>query len=257
VAIFTNRLVRQGKCLLWKHGWEDVLEIAYPAPTDPNHILTSNPLSRPDSLREVLAFVAGQFDPQKYDFVLITKSHGSTTKAITPRLTVRAEETSRAELLRVASEQIADDELPEWAGRLGISKAEYFAILNEARQRHGMHFSLVYMEACNANTEEVRQQQLPANVDRLMYLRDDANYINLLYADILQGMARGDRLSDAVTRNLPSKFLVLSNGVDGASDSSNGLSMPLWAYFIPLIVWMAWVLWRLWMKKRVTRHEAL
>ena len=99
--------------------------------------------------------MANQFAPAKHEFVLITQSHGSGKKAITPRLIVRAEETNREELLKIAAEQVESDQLPNWAGKLGISKSDYFSILEDAGARLKMRFSLVYLEACNAYTKEI------------------------------------------------------------------------------------------------------
>jgi hypothetical protein len=253
-VIVTNRLVRQGKCLIWRHGWEKFREFEFPSPRDPNYILAANPLSRPETMKSVLSYVANQFAPAKHDFILITQSHGSGKKAITPRLIVRAEETNREELLKIAAEQVEGDQLPNWAGKLGISKSDYFSILDEAGERLKMRYSLVYLEACNAYTEEIVPDRLPRNVDRLLVIREKANYINILYADILQGMHPGDRLTDALPRNLPSKFVLLGRDLPlpPPPGTATAWSFPVWVYFTPLGLWIGWVIWQWgpWGKKK-------
>ena len=87
---------------------------------------------------------------------------------------------------------------------------------------------------------------MPRNVDRLLVIREKANYINILYADILQGMHAGDRLADALPRNLPSKFVLLGRDLPlpPPPGTSTARSVPLWVYFSPLGLWIAWVIWQ-------------
>lgn len=230
-VIFTNRLVRQGKCLMWRHGWQAFKETGFPAPHHDNYILTANPLSDPRTMRDVLACAARWFPPDKHQFILIAKSHGSGNKAITPRLVVRAEETSREELLRVTAGEADGDQRSEWAGRLGIAKDEFFTILGEAH----IHFSLVYWEACEALSHEFRPSQIPDNVDRLLLIGENAHYINVLLGDVLAGVRDGERMSEAMPQNLPSKFIIVG-------DQRPGLGSR-WVYFIPLGLFVVWVAW--------------
>ena len=249
--IFTNRLVRQGKCFEWRHGWASFRELGFPVPQDDNYILAANPLSRSDTLRDVLTFVAKEFPPLRHEFLFITKSHGSSRKAVTPRLAVRAEETNREELLRVAADQVGEEQLPDWAGRLGISKDDYFSIFADAGRRLQMNFSLIYSEACNAYTEDVRPDRLPDNVGGLLLIQRDSKYINLLYGDILKRMQPSDRLADVLPRNLPSKFIMISRNL-ASPLSPTTWSVPLWVYFTPLALWIVWIAlqWEPWSKKK-------
>jgi hypothetical protein len=246
--ILTNRLARRGKCLLFKPGWSQFRETDFATPQDENYILAANPLSLPKTLQGALALAAEHFAPDQHDFVLITKSHGSVLKALTPRLVVRAEETNRGELLQIASPAAEHDRAPDWAGKLGVSKDDYFSIITQAGKRLQMQFSLVYWEACNAFTNDIQQRKLPDNVERLLLIRHDANYVNLLYADILQGMHAEGRLAEALVSNLPPKF-ALQRRDQGwwltASDTSHSDDrwvVPRTLYFLPLalaIVWLA------------------
>lgn len=241
--IFTNRLARDGRCLVWKEGWPQFRQMPFAVESDENFILAANPLSQVKTLANALAFAANEFDPKNHEFVLVTKSHGSVGKAITPRLVVRADETSKDELLRVASNQNPSTEMPSWAGKLGISKSDYLTILANAHQDHGMNFSLVFMESCNAISQEIQSDHLPKNVTNLMVIKGHANYINIIWADELQGLSKTDRLSETLLRNRNSKFVVL-----GSKDFANQLGenphaqkLPLGIYLVPLILWIAWV----------------
>lgn len=236
VVIFTNRLVRDGTCLIWKRGAERFETIAFVPPDTDHLVLKSNPLSDRDVFTRALALVAEQFPPPLHRFVLITKSHGSREKALTPRLAVRAEETNREELLKVASPDTPDDELPSWVGRLGVSKADYLTTLAEAGQQRDMRFSLVFLEACEAATEEVGPDRLPPNVDRLLLMRQNSNYINILWADVLRDLQPGERLADAAIEHLPAKFLVQTHD-SPPINSAPATSWPLWVYFAPLLAW--------------------
>ncbi len=215
-------------------------------PADPNYILAANPLSKPETLYAALAFAAKEFPPVGHRFILMTGSHGNASKALTPRLAIRAEKTNREEVLRMTAGQPVGETLPEWSGSLGITKTEYVRALADAGRDHGMHFSLVFMEACSAYTNELRPENLPENVERLMVIRKPCHYINLLLGDILYDMKPSDRLADAMTRGLPPKFLILRHGDEAPPDASPPASQTLtWLYFIPLGGWIGWVLWRL------------
>jgi len=189
-------------------------------PADPNYILAANPLSKPETLYAALAFAAKEFPPVGHRFILMTGSHGNASKALTPRLAIRAEKTNREEVLRMTAGQPVGETLPEWSGSLGITKTEYVRALADAGRDHGMHFSLVFMEACSAYTNELRPENLPENVERLMVIRKPCHYINLLLGDILYDMKPSDRLADAMTRGLPPKFLILRHGDEAPPDAS-------------------------------------
>src|SRR6202023_2756110 len=104
-------------------------------------------------------------------------------------------------------------------------------------------------------TEEVRRQPLPENVDRLMLLLTDADYTNLLYADILRRMGKEDRLSDVLTRKLPPKFVVLRAGGAGVS-AARTFSIRSWAYFVPLGLWGLWMVWRWQGREKTTGRQS-
>lgn len=102
MLIFSNRLVRQGKYLLLREQTA-AEEFAIHLTSSDNFILTSSPLARPEMFERALKGAGRRCDPARHDFVLVTKSHGNDEMALTPRLVVRASETTKEELLTVAT----------------------------------------------------------------------------------------------------------------------------------------------------------
>lgn len=252
LLIATNRLLRGGQCLLWKPYQKDVQQTAMP--TDVRHenfILQANPLSRADILSNVLAYAAGEFDPERYRFVLIIKSHGSGSKVITPRLAVRASETSREEILRLARDEVPEAELPLWTDRLGITKPEFIQVLENAGRQHDMRFSLVFLEACNVTAHEFALAELPEHASRLLVIRERANYLNLLYADIVQQQTKDRSFSESLLEQTSDKFVIV-----GTSDSlfAGWLAYERLLYFLPLVLWLGWIGWR---RRRDAQRVAL
>lgn len=244
LVVITNQLFRSSKCLLWKPGDDRVQAAQLPIDSaHDNFILAANPLSRADMLEAALSYVAKQFDPRQHRFVLILKSHGSETKIATPRLAVRAEETNRDEILRIANSETPDEELPLWINQLGITKPELFSVLREVGSRQGMDFSLVFVEACHAARHRFSRDDLPHNVERLLLIRERANYINVLYADIVQRQDEAGAFSTALLLDLPAKFTLIDYDGQPNADSLRR-SWPRMAYFFPLILWLACVGWR-------------
>ncbi|EMI43602.1 secreted protein [Rhodopirellula sp. SWK7] len=240
LVVLTNGMFRSGKYLLWKPGFDRAQETPLPiASSHPNLILAANPLSRADTIAAVLSFVATQFDPNENRFVLVIKSHGSGTKVMTPRLAVRATDTNRNEVLRVANNQAPAGELPLWTDRLGVSKPEFLSILGDAGRHQQMNFSLVYLEACNAMKHEFAFDQLPTNVEQLLLIRERANYVNIPYADVVQRQSQCGSFSKALLAILPNKFVVLG-GHHRASCTLFSKSIPDLGYFIPLALWLLW-----------------
>ena len=84
-------------------------------------------------------------------------------------------------------------------------------------------------------------QKLPDNVERLLVTWQDTHYINFLSSDILCNMEEGERLSEAMTRDLPPKFVILDKSM---SARSRAWSISLWVYFLPLGLFIAWCVWR-------------
>jgi hypothetical protein len=236
-VLFTNRLVRSGKFLLFRPGWEEFQEAAFAPPQFDNYILTSNPLCVEEVFAAVLGEVAKRFDPGRHDFVLITKSHGSKTMSLVPRLAVRHEETSREEVLDVVEGTLPESQRPSWVGRLGVTKERYLTVLEAAGTNQGMVFPLVVMESCDGAIDERLQARLPANVRALCVIdRYSATYINLLYGDILQQDFAHATLAGVMRRFTSTKFTM----VDHAPTRSPAVTGPRLAcllYYAPLAGW--------------------
>ncbi|MBY0515092.1 MAG: hypothetical protein K2P78_14460 [Gemmataceae bacterium] len=154
---FTNRLARRGTCLKVLPDRLEPVELPFAVPPDPNYVLASNPLSKAETLAAALALAAREFPPDRHEFVLVVKSHGNAKRVITPRWAVRAEETSREEMLAVAAGTHPGPP-PAWAGRLGVGKPEFLAVLGAS----GLPFALVDVEACGTDTPEFGRENLPA-----------------------------------------------------------------------------------------------
>jgi len=249
-VIFTNRLVREGKYLVFRRGDRKFREVKIEPPRFENYIVTSNPLCDPEVFARMLHEVAQQFNPAERRFVLVTKSHGSKLMSLTPRLAVRFQETSRDEILAVVERRIPKDRTPSWVGKLGTKKETYLAVLANAGRLDGMKFRLVCMESCDGGMSDELKAQLPENVERLCVIdKYSANYINLLYGDILQQDFATATLADVVNRFLSSKFTVIAHKVLVSQQPSSGAASWLTRYglvcLVPLFVWISLVVvWR-------------
>ena len=243
-VFFTNRMVRRGKCLIARPG-QPPTEVPFAVPPDPNYILTSNPLAKADTVAAALAFAGREFPPDRHEFVLVVKSHGSPKRVVTPRWVVRAEETSCEEVLSIAA-GTRPGPLPEWAGRLGIGKPEFLAALAAS----GLSFALVDVEACGTDTPEFARENLPPNVDRLMHVGRGKPYkISMLWSDVLWDRPKGERFWESMLRHRSAKFVVLTrDGVPPVADVPTaappaGRPFP-WPWFLPLGVWVGWAVGR-------------
>jgi len=241
-VVFTNRLVRNGKYLIFRGGDTKAEEGTIEPLPSGNFILTSNPLARADMFARGLSEVAKRFDPTRHNFVLVTTSHGNTRMAMTPRLCVRAAETTREELLAVGAGQVSDDELPSWADRLGVTKDQYFDVLGKLGQEHGMQFDLVFMLACNGTLDDVTIRP-PKNVRKLyMTGPNKAAHGSLDYVDLLALYDGETPLADIFERELAPRFPVLVRGDGPPSYRRFPWHTPL--YWLPLAFCLASFVWR-------------
>ena len=238
VVIFTNRLARSGSMLVSRVGESKFHSQSFTVDESDNYISQSNPLASPATFKQALQSVMEHFDPHKYRYVLITKSHGNQELAMTPRLVVRHEETDREEILGLFKGDLDEDELPEWTKvTLGTTKEDYFAVLSELGKSHGMQFSLVVMESCKSSPSETGgDYQLPSNVDHLLAtLGLNCEYYSFDYGEVLTAAARGQGLQQAFAENRPEYF--------GAVAHANPLGR-LWMYYLPLLLVVGTILLR-------------
>ncbi|NUQ62492.1 MAG: hypothetical protein HUU20_08385 [Pirellulales bacterium] len=99
-VVVTNRLARDKQFLYVlpgsggkiARGQLDIPDFKHP-------IYRSYPLSHEDGFEAVLAAVAKVFTPSRYDFVLVTKSHGAPDRALTTTTAVQTSKTTREKLI--------------------------------------------------------------------------------------------------------------------------------------------------------------
>ena len=247
-VIFSNRLTRAGTCLVVR---PDAPPVPHPftVPPDDHYIVAANPLSKASTLSAALATAAAVFPPDQHDFLLVTQSHGSKVMALTPRLAVRHEETTREELLARATETPPPGPPPAWANTVGVTKPQLLAALADAGRDHAMHFSLVYVEACHTDTPEFARENLPPNVDRLLFIRSGAWRLNVLYLDVQRERRPGETFADALVRTRSSKYVVVERAWPGWAFLR---SVP-WLYLAPLAVWFLWLADRTRLTRRLRR----
>lgn len=229
VIIFTNRLVRSGKFLVKETG--PAKDTAIPPPKFISYILTSNPLASPETLQLALTETAKLFDPKLFDFVLITKSHGTSKLALTPRLAVRAEETNQQQLLALLRDENGNHEDVPWIrNRLGIPKEELFSILNNAGKKDGMFFRLVFLESCSSELSQSDTPQtaiqMPTNVASLVTTHGETPYRTVDYASLLK-----DPAHEAFSAKLEKQLSALSQE---SKTQRKGSSMWRFLYYLPL-----------------------
>jgi len=235
--LVTNHLARSGRYRYYDRAAGRFLEAALTFPPSDDYVLQSNPLVRGEALEAVLAEAARRYDPAAHRFVLITKSHGGPEHALAVRLPRHHEEISREQLL--ASLAGDADEIPA-PPKIGVTKAEYFALLDRAGRRHGLQFSLVFMEACRGIFAPGEEQTLPTNV-RLLYTSGNRSlqYSTLDYAALLSQIKPDRPFSAVLDEYLLPRYMALYRE-----------RQSLWRkliWFAPLaaiLIWFAWVLLR-------------
>jgi hypothetical protein len=85
---------------------------------------------------------------------------------------------------------------------IGITKPEYFAILNRAGQKLGMTFPLVLMESCHGTFADGQHCGLPTNVDKLFSSGDRyTHYATLNYDDLFRSVDKTHSFADALTNS--------------------------------------------------------
>ncbi len=187
-VIFTNRLSREGHFLILTPGMNGLSTGDLLRPRSDNIIEDSNPLATAAGLKMALSRAAATFDPHKYWFILVTKSHGAKELALTPRLSVIANGTNQKELIEILNnEDTITHPLPNWIKhRLGTSKERYFELLEEAYSEYGMQFPIVFMESCESSIEKLdNEKRLSLNSVGLLFSTEGSTPYRLLNYSIL------------------------------------------------------------------------
>ncbi|MDX1964280.1 MAG: hypothetical protein SFX18_14090 [Pirellulales bacterium] len=245
VVIATNQLAQQGIYRLYDPQTLQFVNVPCKFPTTHDYILASNPLVMADSLALILTETARKFDPARYRFVLITKSHGSPEYALTVRLPRHHEDITREQLLAsLAGTLTVSHPKP----KIGISKQEYLRLLHNAGSRYKMKFQLVFIEACQGVFAEVEAESLPTNVEVLFSSGNRGlqyqtlNYPSLLSAPDDSKTSLSQKLNDFLAPNYLAIYRVTS---------WNWLA---WAALIPLLLMLAWTIFKLIRSKTITNR---
>jgi hypothetical protein len=237
VFIFTNRLGRKGHFLLKKKEEPGVQSLDFKTPIFDSYILSSNPLSDARTFKEALNAVVRLYNPNKYDFVLISKSHGASNLALTPRLAVRAEQTSPSELISLL--QGNANPLPDWAkNRLGIQKADFMSILGKAGQDAGMFFRLVFLESCysEVSTEDSQgtSTSVPHNISALVTTHGETPYRSVNYAELFN-TSSNELFSARLIEQLAS-ISASQKPVPSLPSNSMLSTLKKGLYYVPLLI---------------------
>ena len=234
VLVFTNRLAREGHCLVCDPRIEhEFRELPMKRWASDHFIIASNPLSQGAMLWQALEIAAATFAPERHTFVLVTKSHGGPQLALTVKLARRASEVSREQVLQHLESGTSDSP----AAVIGTSKEEYIEILRRAGQDLQMDFPLVFMESCLGTFSEIQAAQLPSNVSVLFSSGQRfLEYRTLDYSTLLAQTVDSNKLSAALGQFLKPRYLSISKV---RATSFDGWS---WIWFAPLLVWLGWTM---------------
>jgi|GEM_PF-3595325 len=150
----------------------------------------SQPLSHPRVFEGALKQVREVFPAEKYKYILVTKSHGSSEMSITPNLVIdasglQAADINKTLLAHKTARNSAGAELEDFktlmptlasfngvnaalatiaqtndgrfsAEQIGVNKRRYLEVLNQeggGDPTSGMYFPLVFMESCNSQLQ--------------------------------------------------------------------------------------------------------
>jgi hypothetical protein len=159
LAVFTNARAMGGQYLLLKSGDAGFETRSLPPlPAAANSILANSPLSRADYFRAALDAVGAQYPPDTLDVVLITNSHGDEETALTPRVFADLSFAKASDVLtRLDQASPSSGPRPQWAREQGVSKADYWRAIDQAGADHGIHFDLVFRDACRSGASSLAE----------------------------------------------------------------------------------------------------
>ena len=245
LAVFTNTLALDRKYLFYKHATttQEVRQLPDRKPTS-NIILQNSPLSRPESLRANLLEIASLYPPNSLEVVLITNSHGSANMALMPRVNTNLSLPNARAELAIRLEGTIQGDPPVWAALQGTSKLEYWKVISEVGALHGIHFPLVFRQACSSGLRSWAEfNSLPDNVSFIAHsAMSNMNMLQINYSAVFSSMDKDTDLVKSLMTELKTRdvrvntkrtiwFWVLL--------ISLGLIHPA-VYFAPLVIWLIW-----------------
>ena len=242
VVIATNPLARKGRIRVWRYPGREFgdVPIALPSANDP--VVQSNPLSSPSTFEAILDQAKTLFDPSKYAFILVTKSHGTADLLMTPRLVTPAN-VGRKQILALARGE-ASLERP----RPGISKADFVRVLQRLQSTPSMAFSLIFLESCDSGSELLDLPGLPINVGAIVATDDTGAKSYTISYEILLDRIKADAGSSPSTVFL--RYLEERAQVINPYPTWNPIRVHLLdfvesrgLYLLPLLLFLAYFLW--------------
>lgn len=233
VVMFTNANAVKNQCLVYYAGFNKIKTEDFQYDPPVNYVAQSQPLSEASTLLAALKRTSQLFPSEKYKYILISKSHGTFDQVLTPRISVRHEETTREEILKIATFPLDADpgELPSWINKVGVNKDKFFEIIDKAGTVLGMQFTLIHVEACNSKISRSRKIKAPTNVSVIVTPSGKVGYnvldYHLVLTDLTAGFAK-DALLSALKMHYPNDIAI--------STFTRKSIFSLIMYYIPLFL---------------------
>ena len=245
LAIFTNALALDAKYQLFspEAGATETHRLADIPPTS-STILATSPLSRPEYLRAGLLSVAAPYPPNSLDIVLITNSHGGRDMALIPRVNSDLSQTDAVRAMREMLESDDNGAPPAWAQPQGTSKLAFWQILETVTAAHGVRFPLVFREACLSGIRSFTELfAVPGSVGLIAHsATGNLDGWDLDYAQLLGTVRPGSGWIASLSANLEREGIHIDTRATAWFDVlliALG-HIPLAAFFIPIVLWIAW-----------------
>lgn len=230
IIIFSNQLAKTGQFLYQRAGRDRELQLGEFPRIGAWHFMTeSQPLGTQAGFATALRLTSSVFPPQQHDFVLVTKSHGSTAAMMRPKVLFSTRSLSQAEFTRrvllVRSESVVQQNSPSLGGasRIGgesyeeflplepvaLSKADYVGTLRSAQRQTGLVFRLAFGFACASALAQPELDALRAGGRGPLGLYygsdgDGLNYEELRFAAVFERYQQGASLVAAMQSELDS-----------------------------------------------------
>ncbi|MEZ5828257.1 MAG: hypothetical protein R3D30_08630 [Hyphomicrobiales bacterium] len=245
LAIFTNAMAFEGEYQLFRAetGAAETYDLPDIPPTS-STILATSPLSRPEYLRAALLSVSALYPPDALDIVLITNSHGGRDMVLIPRVNADLSQSGAALAMREMIESDDNGAPPAWAQPQGISKLAYWKILADVSAKYGVRFPLVFRETCVSGVRSFAELfAVPGSVSLIAH--SGAGNINgweLDYAKLLGTVAPGSDWIGSLAASLEDHDVHVDSWASAWLDVLIvGLrSIPIIAFFAPLLLWVVW-----------------